>query len=47
MAGRNLLYDAGSSNPMLCDNLAGWDQVGGGRAVQGGGDICIPMADSG
>ena len=31
---------------MLCDNLKGWDGVGGGREVQEGGDICIPMADS-
>ena len=31
---------------MLCDNLEGWDTVGGGREAQGGGDICIPMADS-
>ena len=26
---------------MLCDNLEGWDKVGGGREVQEG----IPMAD--
>ena len=31
---------------MLCDNLEGWDGVGGGREVQEGGDISIPMADS-
>ena len=31
---------------MLCDNLEGWDRVGGGRDVQEGGDIYIPMADS-
>ena len=31
---------------MLCDNLKGWDGVGGGREVQKGGDICIPVADS-
>ena len=24
---------------MLCDNLEGWDKVGGGREVQKGGDI--------
>ena len=30
----------------LCINLAGWDGEGGGREVQKGGDICIPMADS-
>ena len=31
---------------VLCDNLDGWDGVGGGREVQEGGDICIPMAAS-
>ena len=31
---------------MLCDNLEGWDGVGGGREVQEGGDISVPMADS-
>ena len=31
---------------MLCDNLVGWDGVGGGREVQEGGDICISMTDS-
>ena len=31
---------------MLCDNLEGWDGVGGGKEVQEGGNICIPMADS-
>ena len=41
-----LLYDAGSSNPVLCDNLEGWDGVRGGRKAQEGGDICMPMADS-
>ena len=30
----------------LCINLEGWDREGGGREVQKGGDICIPMADS-
>ena len=30
----------------LCDNLEGWDGVGGGREVQEGGDIRIPVADS-
>ena len=32
---------------MLCDNLEGWDGVGGRREVQEGEDICMPMADSG
>ena len=30
----------------LCINLEGWDGKGGGREVQKGGGICIPMADS-
>ena len=30
----------------LCINLEGWDGEGGGRGVQKGGDIYIPMADS-
>ena len=30
---------------MLCDHLDGWD-VGGGREMQEGGDMCIRMADS-
>ena len=31
---------------MLFDHLEGQDGVGGGREVQEGGDICVPMADS-
>ena len=27
-------------------NLEGWNGVGGGREIQEGGDICIPMANS-
>ena len=46
IASGNLLYEAGSSNPVLCDNLEGWDSVGGRKEVQKGGDIHIPMADS-
>ena len=30
---------------MLCDNLEGWDGVGGGKEVQEGGHICLPLAD--
>ena len=30
----------------LCINLEGWDGEGGGRELQKGGDIGIPMADS-
>ena len=46
IASGNLLSDSGISNLVLCDKLEGWDGVGGGREVQGGGGICIPMADS-
>ena len=42
----NLLCEAGSSDLWLGDNLEGWDWVGGGREVQEGGDICVPMVDS-
>ena len=35
---------------MPCDNLERWDggrrEVGGGREVQEGGNICVPMAGS-
>ena len=37
----NLLHDTGSSNPVLCDNLEGWNVVGGGKEVQQEGDICM------
>ena len=30
----------------LCDNLQGWDGVGGEREVQEGGDMCFHIADS-
>ena len=46
MASGNLLYDAGSSDLVLCDNLEGWDGVAGGREGLEGGDICISLADS-
>jgi len=36
----------GSPELVLCDNLEGWDREGGGRRVQGSGDIGIPLADS-
>ena len=35
----------GEFNPVLCDPLEGWDGVRGG-AVQKGGDMCVPVADS-
>ena len=31
---------------MLCDHLEMWGGMGGGQEIQGGGNICIPMADS-
>ena len=46
MAQWSLLYDAGSSNRVLCNNLEGWDGVRGEREVQEEGDIGMPMADS-
>ena len=33
-------------NPVLCDNLEGWDGMEAEREVQELGDIHIPMADS-
>ena len=39
IASENLLYDAGSSNKVICDNLERWDGMGGGREVQERGDI--------
>ena len=38
MACGNLLYDAGSSNTVLCENLEGWYGMGCGREVQEGGE---------
>ena len=32
--------------PAFGDYLEGWDGVGGGRAVQEGGAIRVPVADS-
>ena len=42
----NLLYDTGSSSLLLYDSLEGWDRVRGGREVQKGEDVCVPMADA-
>ena len=46
MASGNLLYVSGSSNPVLCGNLEGWDGLGGGREIQEGGDICRLVAET-
>lgn len=31
---------------MLCDNLEGWDRVGGRKEIPEEGGVCIAMADS-
>ena len=41
IAGRNLLYDVGSSNPVLCEYLEGWDELGGGSFKREGTHICL------
>ena len=41
----NLLYDAGSSNQVLCDNLEGWDGEEVGVRFKREGTH-IPMADA-
>ena len=33
-------------NPVLCDNLEGWDVMGNGEEGQEGRDTCIPVTDS-
>ena len=40
------MCDAGSSNLVLCDNLVGWNGIGGGKEDQEGDNISTPMADS-
>ena len=51
-AGGNVLCDLGSSNPVLCDNLEGWDGVGGREAQEGGdgqylrADLCWCVAET-
>ena len=35
---------SGELNLGLCGNLEGWDMVEGGKEIQDGGDVCIPMA---
>ena len=44
MANRKSLYNR-KFNLVLCDSLEVGDGVGGGREVQEGKNICIPMAD--
>ena len=45
-ARENLLCDSGSSDRCSLTTWRGWDEVEGGREVQEGGDVCMPMADS-
>ena len=40
MASGNLLYDAGSSNPVLCDNLETLHGMRGGRKFKTG-ELCV------
>ena len=35
------MYDAGKPKLILCDNLEGWAEEGGGRGNREGGDTCI------
>ena len=41
-----MLYDAGNSNPVLCDNLEGWEGVDSGRKFQVGGGTSMLMMHS-
>ena len=43
MTSGSLLYDTGSRMSVFCENLEGWGGEGGGREVQEGRDIYIPM----
>ena len=47
IASRNLLYGSGNSNRGSVINLEVWGGKGDGREVPKGGEICVPMADSG
>ena len=42
IASWHILYDARSSNQVLCDKVEGWEGVRGGMEVQEKGDISIP-----
>ena len=46
-ASGNLLCDTGSPNQVLRGNPEGWEGMGSRREDQEGGDVCIPVADSG
>ena len=44
IASGNWLVDMRSSNLVLCDNVDGWDGLGGEGEVQKGRDMYTPMA---
>ena len=41
-----LLHDSGNSDLVLCDNMEGWDGVGGGGRFMREDTYVIPMTDS-
>ena len=41
-----MTHEAGHPEPVLCGNLEGQGEEGGGTRAQDGGDTCTPMADS-
>ena len=44
MASGNLLYDLDLKSEH-CASREGWDEIGGEREAQEGGDTCVPTAD--
>ena len=42
----SLLYNSLNSNQDFCNNLEGWESVGGGREILETENISIPMANS-
>ena len=43
---RGFALRLGELKPRLCDNLEGWDGLGGGREAKERGGICMPTTDS-
>lgn len=41
-----LLHDSGNSDLVLCNNMEGWDGVGGGGRFMREDTYVIPMTDS-
>ena len=46
VASPGLMHDTGCLGLVHWDDPEGWYGEGGGRVVQEGGDVCIPVADS-